>query len=36
MLPVVAVVGVLNAVVTFGLYGPVKKLFFAREGGRTA
>ena len=36
MLPVVAVVGVLNAVVTFGLYGPVKKLFFARDGGRTA
>ena len=36
MLPVVAVVGVLNAVVTFGLYRPVKKLFFAREGGRTA
>lgn len=36
MLPVVAVVGVLNAVVTFGLYGPVKKMFFAREGGRTA
>lgn len=36
MLPVVAAVGVLNAVVTFGLYGPVKKLFFAREGGRTA
>jgi hypothetical protein len=36
MLPVVAVVGVLNAVVTFGLYGPVKRLFFAQEGGKQA
>ena len=34
MLPVVAVVGILNGVVTFGLFGPVKKLFFAQEGGK--
>lgn len=34
MLPVVAVVGILNGVVTFGLYGPVRKLFFAQEGGK--
>jgi len=33
MLPVVAMVGVLNGLITFGLFGPVKKLFYAQEGG---
>jgi energy-coupling factor transport system ATP-binding protein len=33
MLPVVAVVGVLNGLITFGLFRPVKKLFYAQEGG---
>ena len=33
MLPVVAVVGVLNGLITFGLFKPVKKLFYAQEGG---
>ncbi len=33
MLPVVAVVGLLNGLITFGLFRPVKKLFYAQEGG---
>ena len=33
MLPVVAVVGVINGLITFGLFRPVKKLFYAQEGG---
>ena len=33
MKPVVAVVGVLNGLITFGLFRPVKKLFYAQEGG---
>ncbi len=31
MLPVVAVVGVLNGSITFLLYGPVRRLFFVQE-----
>ena len=31
MLPVVAVIGVLNALITFLLYAPVRKLFFVQE-----
>ena len=32
-LPVVAVVGVINGLITFGLFRPVKKLFYAQGGG---
>ncbi len=32
MLPLVAVVGALNGIITFALFKPVKKLFFAQEG----
>ena len=31
MLPVVAVIGVLNGSITFLLYGPVRRLFFVQE-----
>lgn len=31
MLPVVAIIGVLNALITFVLYVPVRKLFFVQE-----
>lgn len=31
MLPVVAVVGALNGMITFLLFGPVRKLFFVQE-----
>lgn len=34
MLPVVAVIGVLNALITFLLYAPVRKLFFVQEDER--
>jgi len=33
MLPVVIVVGLLNGLITQGLFGPVKKLFYNEEGG---
>ncbi len=32
MLPVVAVVGLLNGLITFLLFAPVKRLFYAQEG----
>ena len=31
MLPVVAIVGALNGMITFLLFGPVRKLFFVQE-----
>ena len=32
MLPLVSIIGALNGLITFGLYRPVKKLFYAQEG----
>ena len=34
MLPLVAVIGALNGLITFGLFRPVRKLFYAQEGDR--
>ena len=34
MLPLVAVIALVNALVTQALYGPVRKIFFATEGGQ--
>ena len=31
MLPVVAIVGLLNGLITFFLYAPVRKLFYFQE-----
>ena len=34
MLPVVAIIGVLNGIITFLLFGPIRKLFFVQEDER--
>ena len=34
MLPVVAIIGVLNGLITFFLFAPVRRLFFVQEGGK--